>query len=107
MTQYKRLSLCFLTVVVLSVVVGLFFFYHFMMAMRNETTNERYKWYYYYKCKLAAKPTEDQSDAGKHAATLLKPAKNAYNRGLLRNLQEEFFPMWSLREASEKVVKSN
>ena len=102
MTQYKRLTLCLMTLVVLSFIVGTFFCYHFMLAMMNQTTNERYKWHYY---QLALDKKNKENADGSGDSKDIPPAKpsiNIYDRGIWRNLLEELFPLQSSRELAGK-----
>jgi hypothetical protein len=96
--RYQKLTLSFLTLVVLSVIVGGFACYHFVLALLNQTTNERYKWHHLRKAK------EKDERAGGDSANIKPPeaARNVYDRGLWQNFLEEMFPLRHFDDSSEK-----
>lgn len=78
-TYYPRLVILLIALVNLVIITCGFTVYHLMLAATNQTLNERYKRYYLSKSQQNATP----------AATLI----NYYDRGILLNLLEEFFPL--------------
>jgi len=73
-SYYPRLVILLVALVSLVVITCAFTAYHLMLAATNQTVNERYKRYYVSKAQ--------------HSAT----CTNCYDRGILLNLFEEFFP---------------
>ena len=82
--QFPRLVFFVAALTVTAIVMAGFTGYHVYQILTNQTTNERYKKYYLKKTKREV-----------HA--------NIYDRGILNNLFEEFFPQRYI----EKVLKSS
>ena len=82
--QFPRLVFFVAALTVTAIVMIGFTGYHVYQILTNQTTNERYKKYYLKKAKKEV-----------HS--------NIYNRGILNNLYEEFFPQMYI----EKVLKSS
>jgi len=85
-THYPRLVISLVAVANFAAITLAFTVYHFLLAATNQTVNERYKRYYLSRSSTAA-----------------MSRTNCYNRGLLLNLYEEFFP---LQFARSRRVKS-
>lgn len=77
-TYYPRLVILLIALVILVVITCAYTAYHFMLAATNQTVNERYKRY----CLSKAQ----------HSTAALTHI-NCYDRGILLNLLEEFFPL--------------
>jgi len=75
---YPRLVILLIALVILVVITCVYTVYHFMLAATNQTVNERYKLYYLSKA-------QHNMAAQTHI--------NCYDRGILLNLLEEFFPL--------------
>jgi len=87
--HYPRLVILLVALVNLVVITCGFTIYHLMLAATNQTVNERYKRYYLSK--------ENNPTA---ALTHI----NCYDRGILLNLLEEFFPLQHARFLNKQKI---
>ena len=78
--QFPRLVFFVAALTVIAIVMMGFTGYHVYQILTNQTTNERYKKYYLKKAKK-------EIDV------------NVYNRGILNNILEEFFPYFHIEKA--------
>ena len=81
--QFPRLVFFIAALTVTAIVMVGFTCYHVYQILSNQTTNERYKKYYLKRAKKEIHP-------------------NIYNRGILNNLFEEFFPQMYI----DRVLKN-
>ena len=82
-TYYPRLVILLVALVNLVVITCAFTVYHLMLAATNQTVNERYKRY--------------SLSQAQHNPTAARTHINCYDRGILLNLFEEFFPLQHAR----------
>jgi len=83
-THYPRLVISLVAVVNLAIITSAFTIYHVVLVVTNQTVNERYKRHYM---------SRSQHTSTSAAST----NSNCYNRGILWNLFEEFFPLQHAR----------
>ena len=100
LSHQPRLVIALVAVINLSVITAAFSVYHLVLAATNQTVNERYKRHY---IACSQHTLSSSSSSSSSAAAAAESVVNCYDRGVVLNLCEEFFPLhhWSFHAVNK------